>query len=327
MQTTMADPRPSWDQAKERYHTFQLKHDLSEKYVREERRVIEDCHRRLSQVLRPHLISEDEVLTLFQGLKAQGLAPKTQAQYASALRGFLGYLGAPAARWIPSFPTGTSGNEGRYLEDEERDLLWKVGCATPEDEMLLVLGLGAGWRRGDAVRARLEDFQPSAEAATSVIMHGKGEKFQRREIELHPRVSACLSRYLVYRTALVARSLHTRFGQSDPGTLFLAFSWHKGLNSMGLTAYNDRLAAIYARAGVDPGGWPSHNLRRTWADNRLDGLTRHYEAKGTPAAMALELALRQVCFEGRWKDEKTLRQSYLKRRLAPTSEAWALTKV
>lgn len=323
----MPSPHPSWETALERYFAFREKDHIGDHFRREERRVLLQVKARLESTPVPHNLTEEQILGFFQELRARGLATKTQAQYGSAMMGLFTYLGAPAQRWIPSFPSSASSNGGRYLVDEERARLWKAGCVTPEDELLLVLGLGAGWRRSDAVRARLEDFSPTAEAPLRVMLHGKGEKYAPRELELHPRIREVLPRYLVYRTALLSRALQERPSTADPGTLFLAFSWHKGLNPLGLTAYNARMSEIYRRAGVDPGGWPSHNLRRTWADNRLEALTQHYEAKSTSPALALEMALRQVCWEGRWKDEKTLRQSYLKRRMAPTAEAWALTKV
>lgn len=327
MTQAVPSPHPLWETALERYFAFRAKENLGDQFRREERRVLNESRRRFAPSTMPHDLTEERVLELFQQLRSEGKATKTQSQYASALRGLFHYLGAPAERWIPSFPSTTSGKEGRYLEDEERARLWTMGCLTSEDELLLGLGLGAGWRRSDVVRARLVDFLPSAEAPRTVILHGKGEKYQVRELPLHPKIREILPRFLVYRAALVAKAELRGGGSADPGTLCVAFSWHKGLNPLGLTAYANRMEAIYARAGVDPGGWPSHNLRRTWADNRLQALTEHYEKTTSSPALALEMALRQVCWEGRWKDEKTLRQSYLKRRMQPTEQAWALTKV
>ena len=326
MQTTMPPPHPSWESALERYFAFRDKHDLRDRTRREERRILNECRARLAHVSLPHRISEEDLLGLFQQLKAKGLATKTQTQYATALRSFLGYLGAPAEKWVPSFPSSGGGEEGRYLSDEERGRLW-AACRTPEDELILALGLGAGWRRSDVLGAMLTDFKPSSEAPTTVTLHGKGEKYTTRSLELHPKIREVMPRYLVYRTAQVARALHKVPSSTDRGHLFLAVSWGTGLGPMRPTTFDRRISAIYERAQVDAGGWPSHNLRRTWADNRLEALTRHYESLGTSPALTLEMALRQVCWEGRWKDEKTLRQSYLKRRMAPTAEAWALTKV
>lgn len=327
METSMAAPHPSWGLALERYQAFREKQHIGDRYRREELRVLNIVRARLALTPCPHNLSEEQVHGFFQSLRSDGLSTKTQGQYASAMRGLFGYLGAPAERWIPSFPDRTSGEEGRYLSDEERSRLWGLGCVTPEDELLLAMGLGAGWRRSDVVRARLEDFRPSFEAASSVVVHGKGEKYEKRELPLHPKIRETLPRYLVYRTAMVSRSVDKRVDTVDPGTLFVAFSWNRGLSQLALATFDKRMNAIYRRAVVDAGGWPSHNLRRTWADNRLEALTKHYETKGTSPALALEFALRQVCWEGRWKDESTLRQSYLKRRLQPTNEAWALTKV
>lgn len=323
----MPSPHPTWPVALDRYKRFREKKHIGDRFRREELRVLNKAASRLEQTRGPHDLTEEDVLGFFLSLRNDGLATKTQAQYGTALRGLFKYLGVPAAQWLPTFPATATGTEGRYLSDEERAQLWSLGCITPEDELILALGLGAGWRRSDVVRARLEDFHPSAEAPRTVFVHGKGEKYRPRQLELHPRIRETMPRFLVYRTALVARSVHNRPGVVDPQTLFVAFSWHRGLNPLGLSAYDKHVAAIYHRAGVDPGGWPSHNLRRTWADNRLDALTKFYEAKGMSPAMTLEMALRQVCWEGRWADEKTLRQSYLKRRMAPTEQAWALTKL
>jgi len=326
MQEPMPSPHPTWPVALERYFAFRAKRNLRDRTRREERRILNECRARLTQSIVPHDLTEEDLEGLFQQLRAKGLAAKTQTQYATALRSLLGYLGAPAEKWVPSFPVGEGGEEGRYLSDEERGQLW-AACRTPEDELILALGLGAGWRRSDGLGAVLADFAPSSEAPTTVTVHGKGEKYTPRSLELHPKIREVLPRYLVYRTAQVARALHKVPSSTDRGHLLLAVSWGTGLGPMRPTTFDRRISAIYERAMVDAGGWPSHNLRRTWADNRLEALTRHYESMGTSPALTLEMAMRQVCWEGRWKDEKTLRQSYLKRRMAPTAEAWALTKV
>lgn len=327
MQTTMAAPHPGWELAIERYRKWRQLQDLADGTREEELRLLSILRAAMSHTYGPHAISEEDVLKFFQTRREKGDSTGTQRHYATAFRQFLRYLGAPGASWIPSFPSTEPENPGRYLTDQERERLWSPGCRTPEDEALLVLGLGAGWRRGDALGARLEDFHPSIEAPQRVTMHGKGEKHGTRTIELHPRVCELVSRYLVYRAALVRKALDRQPGTVDPGTLFVAVGWRDGLTPMGEETFRKRMHRIYERAGVDHGGWPSHNLRRTWADNRLEGLVKFYATSETDPHMALELALRQVCFEGRWKDEKTLRQSYLKRRQAPTAAAFAMTKV
>jgi site-specific recombinase XerD len=314
--------------ALERFRSWRKLQHLQDRTRDEELRLLSKIRGMFPETSSPFDLTEDHVMGLFKQLRDAGAASKTQGHHATALRVFLKYLRAPAVSWIPAFSMASSGEEGRYLEDPERTRLWSMGCLTTEDEALLVLGLGAGWRRGDTLGAKLTDFLPSVEAAERVVLHGKGEKYATLQLDLHPKVREVLSRYMVYRTALVAKGLDRKPYQTDPGTLFVAVSWREGLHPMSRNTFSKRLHAIYKRAGVDPGGSPSHNLRRTWADNRLEALAEFYQkSTGLSPALALEMAVRQVCKEGRWKDEKTVRQSYFKRRVAPTEVAWAMTKV
>lgn len=327
MQTTMPSPHPSWETALDRYFATRAKHDLTTDYRVEERRLLTQMREAWGQTRSPFDLQEDQLLQFFLDLKErQGLSAPSRAHYAIALRGFLKYTGAPALRWVPRFPKSAPKDEGRYITGDERAAMW-AACLDPEEELILALGFGMGWRQSDVLGARLGDFAPSAEFAQTVTMHGKGEKFQTVELALHPKVQQVLPRYVAWRAArIVSASALNKVPPAEPGSLLIAVSKHLGLGAMAEETFRQRLRGIYARAGVDPAGWPSHNLRRTWAENRLNAVTKEFCERGENPAMALELALRTVQREGRWKSAETLRL-YLQRRMVASTTSLAKTLV
>src|SRR5690242_2623365 len=140
-----------------------------------------------------------------------------------------------------------------------------------------------GWRRSDVLGCRLEDFTPSAERPLSVTMHGKGEKFHEITLELHPKIREVLPRYLEWRTArLAGASALFNFPPREPGTLMVAISKRDGIGPMRHSTFDNRVNGIYERSGVDAGGWPSHNLRRTWAENRLQAAMAEFAETANP---------------------------------------------
>lgn len=326
MDDPMASPFPKWDTALEAYFEHRKTQDLAEDTRREDRRLLQEMRDAFASTPRPHDLTRSEISAYFLHLKVDlGQSTASRIQYATRLRCFLRFLEEPSSQWIPRLPTAPPSEAGRYLDAVERGRMWS-SCPTLEHQVMLALGLGNGFRRSDMRRCRLEDLRPTAERPERVRYHGKGEKHYQVEVELHPELRRLIPEYLVYREALMARAVQAKgLPYRDPGTLLVAYSYQKGISSMSDTTIDGRFAEIYSNAGVDPGGQPSHSLRKTWAENRLVALVDDYSSRGESPPMALEMALRQVCREGRWKDVETLRQSYFRRVMKPSAESWART--
>jgi site-specific recombinase XerD len=311
----------------ERYLNHRSKLELGQRQRDADRRLLGHMRNAFLGTRSPHQLTEDQILAFFSNLRAKGLGTSVRGQYASVLRQFLRYHSAPSERWVPKIPMAPPQDEGRYLGSDERAQLW-AACVTPEDELLLAMGLGNGFRRSDMVRCRLADLTPSWEAARFVTFHGKGEKWHPVRVQLHPKLKEVLvQRFLPWRAARLASASAIRgLPPSEPPTLLFAVSNHLGIKPMGLTTIDRRIHDLYRKARVDDGGWPLHNLRRTWAENRLEAATIEFTREGHNPAMALELAIRVVQREGRWKQAEVLRR-YLKRQLLASSTSLAQTAV
>jgi hypothetical protein len=327
MQEMMPSPHPLWETALERYFAFLEKNDLTPDYRHEQRRLLLQIREAFPSTRTPWDLHEEQLLQFFLELKTlRGLATESRKKYAIALRGFLEYTGSPALRSIPKFPKGPDSDEGRYLGADDRARLWGA-CLDPEQELIVALGLGAGWRRSDVLGCLMTDFHPSAEAPQTVTLHGKGEKFYEVTLDLHPKIKEIMPRYLAWRAGrLASASAMNHLPPAEPPTLMIAISKHKGIGSMSESTFDNRINEVYKRAGVESGGWPSHNLRRTWAENRLSAVSQDLAERGENPVMALEFALRIVSREGRWKDIETLRR-YLRRRMAASVTSLARTAI
>ncbi len=322
----MGSPHPAWETALDRFGRWRSLQDLTEQHRREGMRELLEMREFFAGTRSPFDLTEELVMEFFQRLKARGLSTHSRRHYGSEARMFLRHAGAPAQRWIPSFPAPPAGDNGRYLEPEERSKLW-AACLTPEDDLMLAMGLGNGFRRSDMLHLALEDLLPNQTAPTSVRFHGKGEKFYSVTVRMHPRLVEALAKYLPWREAKLATGvLIKRLEMRAPETVLVSTGYNLGIRPMARSTIDNRFRDLYRRARVDPGGWPSHNLRRTWADNRLTALMEEFSKRGQEPIMALDLAIRALQKEGRWKSAETVRR-YLQRKMTPSEASWNSTAV
>ena len=216
----------------------------------------------------PRLVSPDHLTEYASWLQLSGSGKQSVATYLRGVRALMSWAElrgfielSPFRMWKlkqPKLPAqrGVSTNDVRRMID--------IASGQPlnalRDVAILVLLFDTGVRCSEVCRLRLEDVIEGDHLASSVTVHGKGDKYRR--IEMHPQTQRAMFEYLVNErpshvrseAVFVARGTQQRRG------------WHP-LTSSGLTQLVRRIAQ---RAGLEGPRLGPHTMRHGFTHEYLE---------------------------------------------------------
>jgi site-specific recombinase XerD len=216
----------------------------------------------------PREVSPDD-LTAYSGwLQASGNSKQSVATWLrgvralmswAELRGFIGL--SPFRMWKLKQPR-LPAQRGFGAADVRRmiDLIGRQTSNSLRDTAIILLLFDTGVRRSEVCRLRLGDVIDGEQMATSVTVHGKGDKYRR--IEIHPQTQRAIFEYLGSERPQDVRSEALFLGRGAQGRR----GYHP-LTPDGVTQLVERIAR---RAGIEGSRLGPHSLRHGFTQEYLE---------------------------------------------------------
>ena len=216
----------------------------------------------------PRVVSPDHLTAYSSWLQASGNGKQSVATWLRGVRALMswaelrGYIElSPFRMWKlkqPKLPA----QRGFSAADVRRmiDVAGRQPLNAMRDTAILLLLFDTGVRCGEVCRLRLADVIDGDHLASSVTVHGKGDKY--RHIEMHPQTQRAIFEYMVNERPQNVRSeavFVARGSQHVRG-------WHP-LRSSGLTQLVRRIAQ---RAGLEGARLGPHTMRHGFTQEYLD---------------------------------------------------------
>jgi integrase/recombinase XerD len=140
------------------------------------------------------------------------------------------------------------------------DLAGKQLANPLRDTAIILLLFDTGIRRSEVCRLRLADVIEGDQMASSVTVHGKGDKYRR--IEIHPQTQRAIFEYLVNERPAKVRSEALFLGRGAHG--------HRGYHPLTVDGASQLVERIARRVGLEGTRLGPHSLRHGFTHEYLE---------------------------------------------------------
>lgn len=216
----------------------------------------------------PREVSPDHLTEYSGWLQASGNNKQSVATWLRGVRALLswaelrGYIEmTPFRMWKlkqPKLPAqrGFGAAEVRRMVD----LAGRQMANPLRDTAILLLMFDTGIRRSEVCRLGLADVIEGDHMASSVTVHGKGDKYRR--IEIHPQTQRAIFEYLVSERPQKVRSEALFLGRGAHG--------QRGYHPLTVDGASQLVERIARRAGLDGTRLGPHSLRHGFTHEYLE---------------------------------------------------------